>query len=94
MYVVPRTLSGFTSILRRFTYITPRSRALRCSLWVDLREVDGDGVSDHDEVDPRRSGAVQAVKDFVALYGDNETLMNNTFQQFVRDEMPPAGQRL
>ena len=50
--------------------------------------MDDDGIYDIDEVDPWNSTTPSVVA-FRNLYGHNETLMNNSFQQFVRDEMPP-----
>jgi len=47
-----------------------------------------DGIYDIDEADPWNSTTPSVVA-FRNLYRHNETLMNNTFQQFVRDEMPP-----
>ena len=51
-------------------------------------DVDDDGIYDIDELDPWNA-TTPAVVAFRYLFGDNQTLMDNTFQQFLRDEMPP-----
>ena len=54
----------------------------------NLLNLNPDLIYDIDEADPWNSTTPSVVA-FRNLYGHNNTLMNNSFQQFVRDEMVP-----
>ena len=56
----------------------------------DLLDVDGDGIADRDEIDPHNVNAAKGVRDFVAAYGTNQTMMDNAFNPFLRETMPPV----
>ena len=62
--------------------------AYRASKCVDLLDVDGDGITDRDEINPRNGGAAKGVRDFVAQNGLNQTRMDSTFNPFLRETMP------
>ena len=64
--------------------------AYKAANGVDLLDVDGDGIYDRDEINPKNVNAVKGVKDFVAQFGSNKTMMDNAFNAFLRETMPPV----
>jgi len=56
--------------------------AYKAANGVDLLDVDGDGITN--------ANAVKGVKDFVAQFGDNKTMIDNAFNPFLRETMPPV----
>ena len=64
--------------------------AYKTSNCVDLLDVDGDGIADRDEIDPTNGGAAKGVRDFMAAYGTNQTMMDNTFNPYLKETMPPV----
>lgn len=55
---------------------------------VTLLDIDEDGITDIDELDPTNS-LTPSVLDFVELYGDNTTMMDSQFNPFIRENVPP-----
>jgi hypothetical protein len=51
-------------------------------------DVDDDGITDADEIDPRNS-TTESVMDYVEEYGDNQTAMDSQFNAFLRENVPP-----
>jgi beta propeller repeat protein len=51
-------------------------------------DVDEDGITDLDEMDPVNS-TTMSVEDFVEIYGDNQTMMDSQFNPFIRESTPP-----
>jgi hypothetical protein len=51
-------------------------------------DVDEDGITDLDEMDPVNS-TTMSIEDFVEIYGDNQTMMDSQFNPFLRESLPP-----
>jgi hypothetical protein len=52
-------------------------------------DIDADGITDIDEMDPWNS-MTESVQDYVAEYGDNETMMESQFNTIMRENVPPV----
>jgi hypothetical protein len=53
-----------------------------------LLDMDEDGITDVDEIDPKNS-TTESVVDYVDEYGDNQTAMDSQFNAFLRENVPP-----
>ncbi len=51
-------------------------------------DIDEDGITDIDEMDPV-SSTTMSVEDFVEIYGDNQSMMDSQFNPFIRESLPP-----
>ncbi|MHA1949138.1 MAG: CARDB domain-containing protein [Candidatus Thorarchaeota archaeon] len=54
-----------------------------------LLDMDEDGITDIDEIDPKNS-LTDSVVDYVNEFGDNQTAMDSQFNALVRENVPPA----
>ncbi len=52
-------------------------------------DIDEDGITDIDEMDPVNS-TTDSVRDYVAIYGDNQSMMDSQFNPFIRENSPPV----
>jgi len=55
-----------------------------------LLDADGDGITDRNEIDPRNANAAKGVKDFVAAHSWNKTMMDNQFNVYLGENLPPC----
>ncbi|TET91874.1 MAG: hypothetical protein E3J35_01055 [Methanomassiliicoccales archaeon] len=56
---------------------------------VTLLDIDEDGITDVDEMDPVNS-STPSILDYVAIYGDNQSMMDSQFNPFIRENSPPV----
>ena len=54
-----------------------------------LLDIDEDGITDIDEMDPVNS-STPSVLQYVARYGDNQSMMDSQFNPFIRENNPPV----
>jgi len=52
-------------------------------------DIDEDGITDIDEMDPVNS-KTDSVQDYVAIYGNNQSMMDSQFNPFIRENSPPV----
>ncbi|HLE46170.1 MAG TPA: hypothetical protein VI915_04205 [Thermoplasmata archaeon] len=62
-------------------------KAADCSTLLD---VDGDGITDRGEINPWNPDAAKGVRDFRTQHGTNKTMMDNAFNPFLKETMPPV----